>query len=108
MKYETGAWSVGLDAAALIPFGGEAKFASSGDEHKMDTSVGWGAKVQIPVTYEIKKKTAGSVGIMVFATPFFQYLDSGVSDKTTIEGEQWDVKYKNYLYGVKAGIGFAF
>jgi hypothetical protein len=108
MEYESGAWSVGLDAAALISFGGESKYSDAGGEYKMDTSVGWGARVQIPVSYAIKQKKAGGVGIMVFATPFFQYLDSGVSDKTTIISEQWDVKYKNYLYGVKAGIGFAF
>lgn len=113
-KYENPEWSAGLDVTGLMPVGGNVKLdvegLGVGLSDKFKTLIGYGAKVQIPLTYTIaQKKTTGGVGISVFLTPYFQYIDTLKSDKlSNIEALSLQAKYSTTTYGAKAGVGFAF
>jgi hypothetical protein len=105
VKYEVPQWSVGFDAAGLVPFSGKYKTGDdTGSTGSATTNVGWGARAQVPITFTILPKKNYPVGIMIFATPFYQYLDS-------MKSRNWDgekIKYDTHNYGIKVGLGFAF
>jgi hypothetical protein len=104
VKYEQPLWSVGLDVAGLVPFAG--KFKDSSPDNA-DTNVGWGARVQVPITYTIIPKKTSGIGILVFIAPYFEYLDSLKSDAFKADTTT-KRKMVNYSVGGKAGVGFAF
>ena len=106
VKYEVSQWSVGLDATGLMPFAGNIK---DSDGNKWDNRVGYGARAQIPVTYTIFQKKEMGVGVMLFATPIFQYMDTLKGKSLTnanITNEK--TRFSNIYYGLKAGVGLAF
>jgi hypothetical protein len=102
LKYDQAQWSAGIDVAVLVPFEGTWKNSVG---NKIDLSVGLGGRVQLPVTYTIMQQKAGGVGIMLFGTPYFQYLDTFKSEKWM---DVWKIRNENYQAGIKAGIGFSF
>jgi len=104
-RYEQPKWSIGIDAAALITFAGE--FGEHQDTARIGTTqdVGWGARVQAPLTYNLLPKKSGSVGIDLFLTPYFEYWDTKSSSGTFIFENQ---KFTQYTYGGKAGFTFKF
>ena len=61
----------------------------------------------MPVTYTIMQKKSGGIGLMLFGTPFFQYLDSFKSKEIPNTGGG-KIKFENYTAGFKAGIGLTF
>jgi hypothetical protein len=112
--YSAPQWSIGLDLAALLPFSVRTKgvlFSTT-----FESNIGWGIRTQIPVTYTIIPKKENAFGLMLFATPFYEYSDSGKSkaiytrtspdDPPGLPG--WKLKTTREHYGVKAGIGFVF
>lgn len=100
--HDAAQWSIGLDAALLMPFSG--KFKAAGEEESLKAKTGLGARVQVPVTYTIIPKKGNSFGLMAFVTPSYEYINSGKSKSY----EDFKVKLTNGIYGVKTGIGFAF
>ena len=105
-RYEQPQWSVGLDAAALITFGGDFGVSLDKTSEGIKQDVGFGARVQLPVTYNILPKKSGSIGLGIFLTPYFEYWDTkGSAMSFFIGGEN---KFTQYTYGGKAGIIFKF
>jgi hypothetical protein len=112
-KYENPQWSAGLDVAALVAFAGSTKLsvATSGmtADGTFKSQYGYGARVQVPLTYTVIEKKSSGVGIMVFATPYFQYLDTFKSTMlSNADFTSAQMKFSNTLYGIKTGVGFAF
>jgi hypothetical protein len=104
-RYEQPQWSVGIDAAGLITFGGE--FGEFQDKTYIGVrqDVGWGARVQIPVTYNILSKKSGSIGIAAFLTPYFEYWDTEGKGMSLLGSK---IEFTQYTYGGKAGLIFKF
>ena len=102
VTYEQPVFSVGFDAAVLLPFEGNIKMGNTDVNH--DTRFGLGARAMVPVTYTLLPKKTNGFGIMLFAKPYFEYWDSWKSETAT------GTKYLNwsYVYGIKGGIGFSF
>jgi hypothetical protein len=106
-RYEKPQWSIGLDAAALITFGGEFGEYENKTYIGAKQDVGLGARVQIPLTYTLLPKKSGSIGIAAFLTPYFEYWDTK-SSSSTIMFLSNDLKFTQYNYGGKAGLIFKF
>jgi|WetSurMetagenome_2_1015567.scaffolds.fasta_scaffold00404_3 hypothetical protein len=102
VKYDASRWSIGLDAAGLVAFAGEY----SRSNRSIDAELSYGFKIQTPVTYTISKNKPSGVDIMLFATPYFHYLDSQKADIEHVE--KYRCQFRDYTVGIKAGIGFAF
>jgi hypothetical protein len=101
IKYEQLQWSVALDAAALAPFVGKFKTLNM----SVDQRVGIGGRAQLPITYTLMQKKANGVGIVLFVTPVYEYLDTFKSKADSLTNK---AKLRNYTAGGKAGIGFVF
>jgi hypothetical protein len=70
-------WSISLDAAFLLPFSGKYSW---GGINSYSEPLGVGARVQLPVTYSVIPKKGNAFGLMLFAAPFYKYIDPGKSD----------------------------
>jgi hypothetical protein len=105
VSYSKPQWSIGLDVAALMPFAVRTEGGGTAGE-KFETTVGIGGRVQVPVTYNIIQKQNKPFGLMLFATPFYEYSDTGKSD--AINSGFWKLKTTREHFGVKAGVGFVF
>jgi hypothetical protein len=74
----------------------------------MNQDIGWGAKAQIPVTYNILQKKSGSIGLALFLTPYFEYWSTQGKLAPSVIPIDVTLKFPQYTYGGKAGIIFKF
>jgi hypothetical protein len=99
-------WSAGLDLALLIPFAGKIEETGTAsifnDSFNQEVSVS--ARVQVPLTYAAIPKKGNSFGLLVFATPYYEYWSLGESSKKMSVA----VTPVQSLFGIKGGIGFVF
>jgi hypothetical protein len=103
-RYEQPQWSVGLDLTGMLTFEGELGASTMSGSVAINQDIGWGARAQVPVTYNILQKKSGSIGLGVFLTPYFEYW----STKGTFTAIPITLKFPQYTYGGKAGIVFKF
>jgi hypothetical protein len=115
LKYDAPRWSAGVDVAGLLPFSGQYKARQSGSgTAEISANVGWGVRVQVPITYTIVPRKSGGVGILAFVTPFYEHIDTMKSELTygDFDGDgafsYTKIKYELNDYGVKVGVGFSF
>jgi len=105
-------WSIALDVAFLLPFAGKYSYVTTVHNNSFDNPVGIGARIQLPMTYSIIPKEGRAFGLMVFATPFYKYVDAGKSDNFNEAGGSGliDKMERNTFssFGIKAGVGFEF
>ncbi len=105
-------WSVALDIAFLLPFAGKYSYATTGHDASFDNRVGAGARIQIPITFSIIPKKDRAFGLMIFATPFYKYVDAGKSDNFDEAGGSGlvDKMERNTFatFGIKGGVGLEF
>lgn len=105
-------WSIALDVAFLLPFAGKYSYTTNVNNNSFDEPVGMGAKIQLPMSYSIIPQKDRSFGLMVFATPFYKYIDAGKSDNFNEAGASGliDKMERNTFstFGIRAGVGFEF
>jgi hypothetical protein len=105
-------WSIALDVAVLLPFAGKYSYATTVHSNSFDEPVGMGARIQLPITFSIIPKKDRAFGLMVFATPFYKYIDAGKSDNFNEAGGSGliDKMERNTFstFGIKAGVGVEF
>jgi hypothetical protein len=117
ISYTEPKWSVGLDAAFLLPFSGKTKYSDPTTplvRYSFSNEIGVGARIQLPVTYTIIPKKGHAIGLMLFATPLYTYVDPGKS-RNFDQATSYAISYTNKItkdtfstYAIKAGLGFAF
>lgn len=105
-------WSVALDVAFLLPFAGKYAYTTNVNNNSFDEPIGVGARVQLPVTFSILPKKDRAFGLMVFAVPFYKYVDAGKSDNFNEAGGSGliDKMERNTFatFGIKGGVGVEF
>lgn len=105
-------WSISLDVAFLLPFAGKYSYTTNVGDYSFDEPAGAGARIQLPITYSLMPKKDKVFGLMLFATPFYKYIDAGKSDNFNEAGGSGliDKMEKNTFstFGIKAGVGFEF
>jgi hypothetical protein len=112
ISYATPQWAIGLDIAALMPFCVRTEIAPI-QGTLFETSIGIGARVQIPLTYNIIMKKDNAFGLMLFASPFYEYSETGKSSAIDLQSPRAgysSVKLgtSREQYGVRTGITFLF
>ncbi len=108
VAYTAERWSVGLDTAFLMPFGGKFKEPFATFTYASHTKYGYGARVQLPMTYTILSKKDNGAGVMLFVTPSYEYLNSRKSEAEPVLGVPFKTKEAESNFVVKVGIGFKF
>lgn len=106
--YKAGRWSVGIDTALLMLFGGQYKQPGVTSSGAADFDFGLGCKVEIPVTYTIIPKKDRAFGVTLFLAPYYEYYNTGKTESFSMAGVEEKVKYAGGFYGGRVGIGLEF
>jgi|WetSurMetagenome_2_1015567.scaffolds.fasta_scaffold00023_62 hypothetical protein len=113
-SYNTPAWGIGLDTAFIMPFATDFTYAiSASQEFSYKSDIGYGVRVQLPVTVALIRPKTGSLGVSVFATPYYEYIDHGRSNQLNLYDPVYGMhsasnRVTDSRYGLKAGIGLSF
>jgi hypothetical protein len=112
-KYNQPDWTLALDIAALVPFGGDSSACYDNVCVSLKNDVGIGFRAQLPFTYTLVPKKGHKVGIDLFLTPFYEYFKTNtdvnlavpISSGMNVYGK---LRVSDNTFGAKFGVGFTF
>jgi len=114
--WRIGRFTVGADAAALIPFNMKMTTDIAGQIDKasfnIKSSIGVGAR--LPLTYDVYNGRLKPVRVFVFLTPYYRYWAVKASDVVTLTengaqaGQAIEPNSRTHMYGANIGLGVNF